>query len=88
MRESIEGPSTSYLPPNEQPASHDDLLEEVEAFEGKKEEVDVIEEIDHYQSDEGNLPSESNPHRHQSSTDEGLPLVAPILYVAIRCHKF
>ena len=46
-----------------------DLLEEVEAFEGEEEKENVMEEIHRYQSDKGDLPTESNPHR--SSTDEG-----------------
>ena len=45
------------------------LLNEVEAFEGKEEEDNILEEIDRYQSDESDLPSESNPRPHQSSTE-------------------
>ena len=37
-------------------------------LKGGEEEVDVLEEVGHYQSDEGNLPVKSNPHR--SSTDD------------------
>ena len=62
MQEATDGPSTLHPHPNEQFASDDDLLKEVEAFEGKEEEDDVIEEIDLYQGNEGDSPIESNPH--------------------------
>ena len=68
MREATEDPGTSHPPPNERFDYDDDHLKEVETFEGEEED-DVMEAIDHYQVTEGNLPTESNPHR--SSTDGG-----------------
>ena len=65
----MDGPSTSHPLENQQSDSDEDLLEEVEAFKEVEEKDDVMEEIDHYQSDEDDLPTESNPH--QSFTDEG-----------------
>ena len=61
MQEAMESLSTSH-PQNQQSNSNEDLFEEVEAFERGEEDDDILEEIDHYQSDEGDLPTESNPY--------------------------
>ena len=64
MQEATNGPSSSHPPQNQQSNSDEDLFEEVEPFEGREEEDDILEEIDHYQSDEGDLPTKSSPQLH------------------------
>ena len=48
MQEATNGPSSSHPPQNQQSNSDEDLFEEVEPFEGREEEDDILEEIDHY----------------------------------------
>ena len=70
MREVTDGPNSSHPPQNQQSDFDEDLFKEVEAFEGGEGGGGQhLDEIDLYQSDEGDLLTKSNPHR--SSTDEG-----------------
>ena len=63
--EATDGPSSSHLPPDQRFDLESDILEQVNAY--AKEDVDVLEEIDHYQSDESE--QEEAHHPHQSFTD-------------------
>ena len=53
MWETINGPSTSHSPQPQEPNSDSNLFEQVETFEGEEEEDNVLDEVEHYQSDEG-----------------------------------
>ena len=84
MREAIDGPSSSYLPPDQRSDLELDILKQVNAH--MKEDVDILEEIDCYQSDEANMLN------FLISISLLLmrvpPLVAPILHGQIGCHIF
>ena len=70
MLEAIDDSSPSHHPQLERSDSNLDLYEQVDTFE-EKEEVDVLEEMERYHSEEGKQPEETNSHPHQSSTDTG-----------------
>ena len=70
MTEATNGLSSSHLSQLEISDSDSDLYEQVDTFE-EEEEVDILDEIECYQSKEGKLPEETTSLPHQSSTDVG-----------------
>ena len=52
LREATDSPSTSHRLQPQEPDSDSKLYEQVDTFE-EEEEVDVLEEVEHYQNDEG-----------------------------------
>ena len=85
MREATDGPSSSHPPQPQESDSNTDLFEQVE---GEEDEDDVMEEINRYQSIECELPNETSPHPHQSSTNVGTSASDTTLYAVIGCHIF
>ena len=67
MREDIDGPRFSHLPPSNQRSNpkEQDILDQVDAY--MVEEMDVLEEVDHSQNDESK--QEETPSPRQSSSD-------------------
>ena len=67
MWKAINGQSSSHFHQDHRFDSESDILEQVNAY--AKEDIDVLQEIDRYQSDEGK--QEETLHSHQSSIDMG-----------------
>ena len=60
MREAIDGLSSSHPPQDQRSDSEPNILEQFDAY--VEEDVDVLEEVNRYQSDEGEQKETPCPH--------------------------
>ena len=60
MREAIDGLSSSHPPQHQRSDSEPDILEQFDAYVEK--DVDVLDEVDRYQSNEGEQKETPRPH--------------------------